>query len=211
MVAIIHAEPWDRDRRLRELGSTREDWIEVVQACVAARGYCTNNDPKSAPGYMAWRAGVRRMREIFRPQGWEKEDLDGVETIVHPGRKIRITVTNTDAGTTDPNRSPRNRTVKGPATERIIDLNNQIEMFPHENLGNVSWPNDGYSMWNLCVFDNGNVVRAELSRPIEFRSGYFIKFSERIWILGPGDWDEFSLVAPEDDAGPDFQIEVRRK
>ena len=211
MVAFINAEPWDRDSRLRELGFTRDQWIEVVRACVAARGYCTDNDPKSAPGFMSWRSGIRRMREIFRPLGWEKEDVDGIETIVHHDRKMRITVMNTDSGTADPDRSPRNRTVKGPATERVTDLNSQLEMFSSENMSNIEGGSNDYSIWHLCVFDDGNNVRAELSRPVEFKSGYFIKFSERIWILGPGDWTDHNINVPNDDVGPDFEIEVRRK
>ena len=57
---------------------------------------------------------------------------------------------------------------------------------------------DGYSSWYLCVYDDGNDVR-ELSSPIGFKSGYFIKFSERIFILGPGDWSAVSTSNSDDD------------
>lgn len=214
MVAFIYAHPYDRDERLRRLGAAREDLIEVVKACVAGRGGATDNDPQSAGGQFAWIYATRRMREIFRAKGLEKEILNGVETVVDRERKIRFSVVSTDKGTADRNRSPKNRTGKGPASELITDLNNQYEFGLVDSLGNPIAREDssgGYSFWYLCIYDDGNDVRAELSNPVEFKSGYFVKFSERIFILGPGEWDEVSVSDSDDDLGPDFQIDVHRK
>lgn len=52
-----------------------------------------------------------------------------------------------------------------------------------------------YSLWYLCVFDNGAKVRAEVSRPSEFHLGYIIKFNERIFILNDGDWEKIAFAA----------------
>lgn len=210
MTAVIYVEAWERDTRLRALGCKRSQLIDVVQACVAARGGCTENDPKSAPGYEAWRAGTRRLREIFLPEGWEKEDLNGIEAIVHHERKLRISVVNTDSGTADISQSPRNRTCKGSATEKVIDLNNQLEL-DIPRLGDCVTDERGYSTWHLCIFDDGNVVRAELACPIEFKSGYFVKFKERIFILGPGEWGDTGFSSRDADLGPDVEIKIRRK
>ena len=54
-------------------------------------------------------------------------------------------------------------------------------------------------------------MRAELSRPIEFDSVYFVKFSERIFILGPGDWEKIAISAPTIEPPLDLTINVRRK
>ena len=51
-----------------------------------------------------------------------------------------------------------------------------------------------YSLWYLCIYDNGSKVRAELSRPIEFTAGYISKFIERIFILKDGDWEKVVLA-----------------
>jgi hypothetical protein len=212
MVALIHDEPRECDRRLSQyFNSDREQWIEVVKAAVGARGACTDNNAKSAPGFYAWDSGITRMRQIFRKEGWEIGCEDGIEIIVNHDLKKKITVMNTDAGTADRLRSPRNRTIKGPAAEKVADLNDQIEMFKRREMS-APRSNENYATWYLCIFDNGAKVRAELSRPSKFSSGYFIKFSERIFILRGGDWEKIALATPAPpDSSQQFEINVRRK
>ncbi len=211
MAALIHTEPRECDRRLSQyFNSTRPQWIEVIKAMVAARGGCTDNNAKSAPGFYAWDAGVTRMRQIFRREGWEIVCEDGIEFIVNHDLKKKITVMNTDAGTANKFRSPRNRTIKGPAAEKIADLNDQLEMFKSGEM--TAAPDDEYARWYLCAFDNGEKVRAEISRPTAFMSGYFVSFSERIFILQDDDWEKIALASPVV-AGSDQELEinVRRK
>lgn len=210
MVAVIHSEPREVDRRLAQyFNSTRDQWIDIVKAVVAARGGCTFNNAKSAPGFYAWDGGIRRLREIFGREGWEKGDEDGIETIVNHELKKKITVMNTDAGTADKTQSPRNRTPKGPAAEKVVDLNDQIEMFKRHEIG--APPEDQNAIWYLCVFDDGHAVRAELSRPIEFKSQYFVKFSERIFLLQGDDWEKITIATPARESDQDYKIDVRRK
>lgn len=214
MVAIIYAHPYERDERLRRLGVTRDELIDIVRECVARRADTTDDDPQSAAGQFAWIYGTRRMRQLLRPKGLEKEILNGVETVADRKRKIRFAVISTDAGTANPDISPRNRTHKGPASERIADLNNQIELPLVDRAGNPisrKEDGDGYTLWYLCVFDDGSDVRAELSNPIDFKSGYFVKFSERIFILGPGEWEKVIVTNPDEDSGDSLTIDVRRK
>ena len=111
---------------MNRLGVTRDELVDIVRACVAGRGGATDNDPRSAGGQLAWILGTRRMREVFRKKGLDKEVLNGVETVVDHLRMNRFVVVSTDNGTSDPNRSPRNRTEKGPASEQITDLNNEL-------------------------------------------------------------------------------------
>jgi hypothetical protein len=210
MAAILHTERRIVDRRLRQyFNSTREQWIEVVKAAVAARGRCTDNNAKAAPGFYAWDAATARARQLFRREGWDKGDHNGIEIIVHHDLKKMIAVMNTDAGTCDLMRSPRNRTLKGPASESIIDLNNQGELFKASELGpDRERP---YQLWYLCIFDDGGRVRAELSRPSVFHGGYVVDFSERILILEDGEWEKVALSPPSDAPDDDFAVEVRRK
>jgi len=210
MAAVIYEEPRQRDRRLAQyFNSTRDQWIEVVKASVGARGGCTTNNARSAPGFYAWDAGVARMRQIFCKEGWETGCEDGIELIVNRELGKKITVMNSDAGTADNSRSPKNRTLKGSATEKVADLNNQIEMFKSGEISKV--PEDVCSLWNLCIFDDGKQVRAELSRPVLFRSGYFVKFSERIFILRDGDWEKVAIGSTSPEAEQTLEINVRRK
>ncbi|MBY5834519.1 hypothetical protein ACC808_35055 [Rhizobium ruizarguesonis] len=61
------------------------------------------------------------------------------------------------------------------------------------------------------MFDDGKDVGAELSRPIELRGGFYVGYSERIWIIRPGEWERIAVENPADDDGQDFDITVRRK
>ena len=209
MTAIVHTDPRICERRLRQkFSSDRAQWIEIVKAAVAARARCTDDNARSAPGFYAWDAATARARQMFRREGWEKSDYNGIETIVHPELRQMIAVMNTDAGTGDPERSPRNRTLKGPASEQVVDLNNQGELFAKSETGPV--PLRPYTLWYLCVFDDGRHVRAELSCPSEYRSGYVVKFSERIFLIQDGDWEKITVV-PDNEADEDPIIDVRRK
>ena len=212
MTAEIHSNPRIVDRRLRQYFDTdRQQLIEIVKAAVAARAQSTDDSPKSAASYYAWAAATMRLRQMFRRMGWEKGDESGIETVIEHERKKQIAVMSTDSGTADRNRSPRNRTIKGPASEKVVDLNNQHELFKHDEMGPRKEP--PYSLWYLCIYDNGSTVRAELSRPVGFSAGYISKFSERIFILEDGDWEKVVLAPPDEQPTQDYdlKIDVRRK
>ena len=212
MTTEIHTNPRIVDRRLRQYFDTdRQQLIEIVKAAVAARAQSTDDSPRSAASYYAWAAATARLRQMFRRMGWEKGDENGIETVIEHERKKQIAVMSTDSGTADRNRSPRNRTIKGPASEKIVDLNNQHELFKRDEMGPYKEP--PYSLWYLCIYDNGSRVRAELSRPVEFTAGYISKFSERIFILEEGDWEKVVLAPPDDQPAQndDLKIDVRRK
>lgn len=210
MAAIIHNDSRLVDRRLSQyFNSRRDQWIDIAKEAVRARARCTDDHARSAPGYHAWDAATARTRQIFRREGWEKGDLNGIETIINRDFKRMIAILNTDSGTCDPNRSPRNRTKKGPAAGQLIDLNNQADLFKGYEMGpEIEHP---YSLWYYCIHDDGKSVRSELSRPIEFADDHIVGFSERIFILQNGDWEKVLLTPPAEDRGPEFEINVRRK
>lgn len=211
---IIYVNDWDRSKRLRELVLALPDhedarWglLEAVRAAVAGRAGATDNDSRSAPGYNAWNSPVRRLREVYRgANDWEKFEEDGVEGIVNHKRKLKVIPVSTDEGTCDPTCSPRNRTPKGPATGKVVDLNSQMSLFSPEAL---AAQRDGYQVWELCTFDNGNDVRAELSCPVDFSGAHFLKFSERIFLIDPGEWQKIAVMLEE--GGEPIEPEVRRK
>lgn len=215
MAVIVRAEEWEVNHRLAQLGLTKDSLIDAVRACVAAHGGCTDNDPPNAKGWEVWRWGVRRLRELFRPEGMEKDDTGGFSTIVNRDLRYRIAVINTDDATgIIGERIPQNRCRKGPVSEQAATVNQQL--LP----GSESWPRrmaDGrepvseFSTWHLCVYIEGDVVRAELSLLVDFNSGYFTDCYERIILLGPGDWGKLDFSRGTDDSGPEFEVEVRRK
>ncbi len=207
MPALLRAEEWDVNERLNELGLTRDLLLEIVQACVAARGGCTDNDPPAAGGWDAWRMGTRRAREKLRPLNWDKDETGGLSTVKSDEHEMRIAILNTDDATGLRARAPTNSSKKGVATERAVDLNG--ELFP-DTAPTIDAP-CGHPIWYLCVHVSGDDVRAELSFPERFHNGFIAAWIERILLLEPGQWDKISIAAPTDDSGPDLEIEVRRK
>lgn len=215
MTTVVHLQPWDIEQRLNKLDLTRDKIIEIIRACVAGVGGCTDNDPPSAKGWQSWRWGVRRAREILRSEGWEKDDTGGFSTIVNHNKRIRIAVVNTDEGTSDAKRIPQNRSRKGPTTERCVSVNNlQLSLandWFSRKPSDVNMPIDDYTTWHLCIYIEGDKVLAELSILDEFSSGHFSHCYERIFLIQDGDWETLAFKYDNNNPPPEINIEVNRK
>lgn len=210
MQNVVYKDSWDVSARLQQLGLSIEQLTEVVKGSVAGRGDCTDNDPPAAPGWSAWRYGIRRLREIYRQQGWDKDETGQLSTITHHERRIKIAVCNTDDGTAIANRIPRNRSRKGVVSERVTDRNATPFMFP-EMEEDIPKDTSDYVTWYLCIYIEDDRVRAELSCPNTFEGGYFTGYSERIFILNEGDWQTLDFAQPADDFAADIEVNVSRK
>jgi len=210
------SNPIDVANRLDELG-WHPDWLmEVVHAMVNARNDCTENDPLGAGGWMAWKTGTRRLREIGRPLGLEKNDADGIPSLIDRRRGLKFTVTNTDDGTAIRDRIPQNNNRKGPGLTRIIQTN-QTSLFemmdaPHQvvPISTIRKQPGVILCWHLCVYNEIDDIRAELSCPVAVDGGYFIDFVERLKLIGPEDGGaDVRRKLPDDDS--EFDIPVIRK
>lgn len=217
MTRIFRSTSIEVANRLEQLGWTREELLEVVDAMVASRNSCTDNDPSSAPGWMSWKDGTRRLREIARPKGLEKSEADQIPWAVDVERGIRFAVSNTDNGTGLPYpRQPQNRSKKGPATDRAISSNQGCLFDFDDMLGKVvplsmAGRQPGIVVsWYLCVYAEGDEVRAELSCPAALEGGFFAGFLERIVLIGSDPGDGITRRRDDDD-GPEYEIPVTRK
>jgi len=218
MAAIFISSPLEVDNRLHTLGWSREDLLEVVDAMVAGRYSCTENDPPSAPGWTAWRDGIRRLREIGRGFGWVNSEEGGISWLVDERRKYRFSVSNTDDATGIKHRDPQNRSKKGASTDRVI-AENEAMLFEEADLPEMFSPltearvRDGaYQTWYLCVYADGEKVTAELSCPSSIEGGYFKSFHERIILLASDDGDlDISHQIPDNDDEEVFDIPVSKK
>lgn len=218
--AILLTDPIEVGNRLEELGVSRAILMSGIDAMVGARASCTLNDPPSAPGYMSWSYGTRRMREELIPFGWERSEEGQLSSVYNPKLNIKIVVCNTDEGTGMADRTPAQRSKKGLATEMAVYGNQvlvQQNFMPAlESTMSLVRPvaDDQPVSWYLCVCDMGNVVRAELSCPVSIEDGYFTGFVERIVLIGPND-DYDSGVRVVNDSpnggGTDLEIDVTRK
>jgi hypothetical protein len=212
---ILVQKPSEVLNRLATLGLTAENLMEVVDAMVGAKNSCTDNDAPGAPGLLAWLAGTRRMREVFLPQGWERNDDRLISSIYSPERGIKVVVCNTDAGTGVETSTPQNNSKKGAATEQAVSINQGTFKGILDAALNVIQLSDdagGLVYWYLCVYSVGDVVRAELSCPSRCENGFFKEFRERV-ILRGSDGDEGGIrvrrTSPQ--GSPDFEVNVTRK
>lgn len=214
-VPSVYYEPSDVDLRLGALGGLeRLNLLLGVEAAVAAVGGCTDNDPPAARGWDCWRAATRRLREIHRALGWEKDDTANFSTIVHSGHRIKIAVANTDDATGNRLVAPTNRSRNGATSDRASQINQMVLPF-------TEWRSEteperavtpGYATWYLCIFVDGDRVRAELSMPTRLDGGYFVEWSERIILISSDeDWARPAVPVFGDDPGPEFEVPVFRK
>jgi hypothetical protein len=213
MSAILRKNPIEVKNRLDELGVKREDLLEVVDRMVSARNGCTANHPPGSAGWMAWSEGTCRLREIFLRLGWEKNEEFFISSICDMSG-TRIAVSNTDDGTGLEQRQPQNRSKKGSGTDHAVALNQAVfSDILASALNVIQLPPipGGVVYWYLCVYADGDVVRAELSCPSSCENGYFTDFHERIVLIG-GDDDGRVQVRPSvSDDDSEFEINVTRK
>lgn len=223
MTAKIVTDYRDAEGYLEKLRTSRELLQEVAAAMVAASNECTENDPSGARGWRSWQMGTRRARELHcGNDGWVKDDTDQIPSILNEVIGIKIVVCNTDDGTCIARREPQNRSRKGPATERLVETN-QTELFtgahvPHpDSVGArgesiVIKPKFAPLTYILCVYQEGDDHRVELSRAVESSGGYFAKFDERIFIIGGESRPDDPVKRKSRDSdSTEFDIPVVRK
>lgn len=218
MAAVIRIHPPEVRQRLLELGLTRELLLEVIQAVSSAHANCTENDPPAAKCWDGWRMGTRRAREVLRPLGWDKDDTDTFSVILNHRERVRIVVVNSTIGTGLEMGAPLNVARKGPKSQDSALANRQMVLdfagFREELERRLRMAEAAkYTTWCLCVFVDGEIVRAEISQPAGFSRGFVTRWEERILLVGDSEPPRFIRVSDADDDGlsPDFPITVQRK
>ena len=212
MKNTVKISPLEVKSALDELGFTKEEMLEAVYAAVGARRSCTENHPSSAPGSMSYFEGVRRLREIAVPKGWEANRDGGIESIYAPHRKIKIVFCNSDDGTGIPESMPQNWNKKGAMTNGAV-CGNQLWLdgLDPENVIRLG-KKAGIITHFLFVYCENQIVRAELSLPSRIEKGFFQEFEDRIILLGQDDGNNpIRLKGVDPITGTDFDISVTRK
>lgn len=204
------------NNRLAQLGWSRGELNEVISAMVAARNSCTDNDPIGSPGWLSWKEGARRFREIGLPKKLEKSDDQQIPWVVDNKRGNRFTVCNTDDGTGIESLTPQNRSKKGVATSHVISSNQcSFSFFETAQRDNsiikLSPIKDTLVSWYLCVYHEGDIVRAELSCPVKLEGGFFTEFEERLILFNSEDGPLPMEQNETRDEAQEFDIPISRK
>lgn len=202
----VLAENIEVRSRLKELGITRADLLDVVRAAVGARRSASSFHPASAGGLLSWIEGTAQLRRIFLPQGWELCRRENVESIYNPTTKIKVVFQNAEhAG--DPVSDPVAASKKGAGSARAVE-SGQYELFPsirEREVAEINAPT-----WCLFVYADGGDIRAEFSCPRAIIDEQFYGFHERILLVQRGDWE---MPDPLLDEIPpmEFEVPVSRK
>lgn len=222
MPTIMVTKPHEVANELEAIGLSPEMVLEIVMAMAGAKADTTENDPPGSAGWSAWRMGVRRSREVTMHSkvfpGWARDEEGQVSSVINRKLGIRLLVANTGDGTgiNDQDRYPQNRSKKGGATDRLIQVNQGVFEFM-EDANVIAFPRSsdsaqGIASWYVCVFAEQGDIRAEVSCPIGIEGGFFTGFHKRIIILG-GDGtgiDPAKMTKPEVGV-VEFDIPVARK
>lgn len=217
MEAAIFKTPIEVANQLAENGTSLDHMLIVVDAMITAKNECTDNDPAGSRGWRSWQMGTRRNREVHVGIGdWEKDDTGQVPSIVSKKFGRRIVICNTDDGTCKEAFDPQNSSRKGASTDRDVHAN-QINMFNDESTGKVVSLNRVFTSagpvvtYYLCVYSEGDDVRAELSCPNNFENGFFTGFLERIFILGGDTPKGGDALKPLQEGESEYEINVTLK
>lgn len=159
--------------------------LEILTSVAGERANVAPGEPPTVPGYESWRWGTRYLREnrALRDLGWVSCDKDQVHGIRNAALGFKLVICNTDSNTGSPNlsKSPKNVGERGPAGVRLIRRNStQTKMHFIEDD-----PQD--DLWYLCQWFNEKMITAEVSRPESELGGIVSSWSDRIIISKPGD------------------------
>lgn len=221
MAKVVRVQPYEVRQRLEVLGLDLDRLLIAVQAVSDAHSNCTENDPPAARCWDGWRMGTRRLRELYRSLGWEKDDTDTYSVLVNHSTKAQVVVVNSTKGTGLVVGTPLNVAKKGPKSVRSASDNRQgvldIAGFPNELARKLRMMEaKNYQTWCLCVYvsEDRLTVRAELLQPVKYNRGYISDWEERIILRGEGPVLETVVITSSDDddgLSPDFPIVVQRK
>jgi hypothetical protein len=215
-IPVSAVEGPEAQRRLRQLGLNSRELQETMLAGYTAAASCTDHDPRSLPGTLAWGRAVGHLRDLTKLRGWAADRSSNYETAVHPSNAHCVAVA---AGTRETGRStcvPRTRTPKGPATSRVVTRNAQLslghgsDVFAGEGVAQVE--DENRETWLLLHFYDREVeeIRLELSCPSEMSGKQVTAWRERL-LIDPVPFSEDVEVDEFDEPELPIEIDVPRR
>lgn len=214
---VVWSNHDDVHSALARLGLTVEILQRAVQAGHVSRISRTQNDAPIAHGFYQWNDTVRTLREQLAPKGWNRNNNNGLPTVVNASATIAICVSSGNEITGVQGQSPTTKHPKGPWTAVYVESNaTQVDMFSELGVpapAPVRLRDDDYNIatWTLLFYNDVHEIRSEISLPIFIAGGVISGWKERIILPAiPLDGDGFKkTIVP--DFGPDVDIDIRRR
>lgn len=195
--------------RLADLGLEKSEIKNIALKAVTARNEAVSIDPNNTPGMLAHIYGTRAIREEYLPKGWRQDDANNIPSTYSTERGVRLIYQNTDRAC-DESIDPKAVSGKGSASSRLVESGQRylFEYMEQEDQDRGV----GLPTWYVCVAANGDEVAVELSCPVAIDNNQFRGFSERIFIVNPGDWDGPDPRTDDDEQDEqEIDVNVTRK
>ena len=212
---LIDREAFDR---LAELDLSVELIERVVRRADAEASMCTALDPPIMEGLTRWARMNRFLREELIPAGWRFDNPRNLPRTIHPSGEFAIVATTGDELTGLADAVPATKYLKGDATVRAIEINEQLALdFGDFDLGPDDSQADGSGdllTWLLLFHADEEGFRVELSLPDAIADGRIISWAERIILpVFPRHDDGLANPATQgsDDLDEDVVVEVTRR
>jgi hypothetical protein len=212
----VFVEAHDVDHRLAQLGLEEERLAEVVFRGYVAFASCTPNDPPIFPGFYAWAAMVRGLREYLLPE-WDRSDKNNYPLVINREKSVAIAVATGDEatglqGVVD----PTTKSPKGPSMVDAIETNQSqlslaLGFHDASSAPNTTTEEEHRKTWILLAHRAQGEVRCELSLPTAMGlDGRVTGWRERIILQAiPTDLDPISILPSAE--LPDISVDVKRR
>lgn len=198
---------------LQRLELDRGKLIDVVRIAAGERALCTRNDIRGFDLITMNGKVIRGLRDNFCGEDWVNDETDNQEGIFNRRLNIRVIACNFNHHTSNENIDHTNLVRKGSASDKKARCNMTGWLFglpdiPVQNGSKVK-------TWILgSHVDADEVLRAELSLPLDFANQKYSRFETRIILLDGSENDsrDYSRIVPDRD-GPveEVDIAIRRK
>jgi hypothetical protein len=181
--------------------------LEMAEKIGGERANVAAHEPPQVAGFETWRWGTRYFREdqTIKEAGWLLCEEDQVSGIRHPELGIKLVVCSTNSNTGDLLKAPKNLSIRGPASCRLIGKNTGQMKF-----GFI--PNDpSYDLWYYCIHLSEKFISIEVSRPTSEVAGVITDFSDRIIVAKPGEIPGIRRVVVAEDFADVPKPQVSRR
>ena len=205
----ILTDPQEVATALAALDLAQEDLATAVAAARTAGLDWTPDHPSTARGTSVHVAAVAELRRVLRRKRWRIQDEQNQPLAFHPTREFAVTVANGDIATGDPDATPTTRASKGRRTRQAVEQNQLQGTFSEIS---SAFDPPQRETWILLVRTgaDGNLVRAELSRPAGFdKQGRVAVWTSRLMLTDLlGYASSVQLSTPPQDWGYPERIDV---
>jgi hypothetical protein len=201
--------PQEVDDRLADFGTTRHDAARIALASLGARNDSIAFDAKTAKGLLGYLYGVRTLRQVFMPAGYEQVSRQNIESVYDRKNSRKIMFQTVDRTCVD-GYNPQVLSEIGTGKEAVIG---NAQGFLFKDMADAEREQQEKltdfqraEAWYFCAAFTDGAVSCELSRPRGVVDKQFSGFFERIFIIHEGDRGAAELINLVDDTPP---IEIK--